>query len=285
MAEPAIRSDAMESTGWQAALRLGFRQIAGKTLLAERSRQGPLAVQRALYPEGDLCHVYLLHPPGGVAGGDQLRISTEVAPGATALVTTPGATKFYRSAGPWATQRQTLRVTDGCLEWLPQENIIFPGARIELATTVQLEGNARFIGWEIHCLGRPVIDEVFDHGAALFRFSLFRDGLPLLHERLEVNGQADLGASAGLRHHPVLGTLIATTGATAGDNGLLDTIRAQLPESQRNRLGITEVDGLFIARYLGDSTETARALFSDIWKALRPAVVDRPPCVPRIWNT
>jgi urease accessory protein len=276
----------MDCTGWQAALRLGFRQIAGKTLLAERSRQGPLAVQRALYPEGDLCHVYLLHPPGGVAGGDQLRISAGVAPGAAALVTTPGATKFYRSAGPWATQRQTLRVTDGCLEWLPQENIIFPGARIELATTVQLEGNARFIGWEIHCLGRPVIDEAFDQGAALFRFSLFRDGLPLLHERLQVGGQVDAGTDAGtlLRNQPVIGTLYAT-GEASGNGALVESIRGLIPETERKTLGITEVDGLFIARYLGDSTETARALFSAIWKTLRPAVVDRPPCVPRIWNT
>lgn len=281
MTEAATGLQQIPGAGWQATLHLGFRHIAGKTLLADRSRQGPLAVQRALYPEGDCCHTYLLHPPGGVAGGDQLQISAEVAAKASALVTTPGATKFYRTIGPWASQQQTLSIRDGCLEWLPQENILFPGARIELATQVHLHGTARFIGWEIHCLGRPVNREKFDQGEALFRFSLLRDGLPLLQERLHISGRGDLDASAGLRQHPVLGTLYATT----GDNELLEAIRALIPPTQKHHLGMTLVDGVLIARYLGDSTENARTLFSNIWKALRPAVVNRPACPPRIWNT
>ncbi|MES9960343.1 MAG: urease accessory protein UreD [Sedimenticola sp.] len=277
MSVPAVKVD----TGWHASLRLGFRKCPGRTLLAERQRKGPLAVQRAFYPEGDLCHVYLLHPPGGVAGGDQLDIGATVAEDASALVTTPGATKFYRSVGPRAHQLQHLTVDNGSLEWLPQENILFPGAEVELSTRVELNGRASFIGWEINCLGRPVIDERFDQGSAAFNFTLLRDGLPLLHERLVIDGEASLHAAAGLRNQPVVATLYATT----DQSELLPTLREVIPEPHRQQLGITLVDGLLIARYLGDSTETARQLFIEIWKALRPAVLNRPPSAPRIWNT
>lgn len=281
MMHSSIPANAIKSSDWLAQLHLGFSKIAGKTHLVERQRKGPLAVQRALYPEQDLCHVYLLHPPGGVAGGDQLHINIDVRKKAAALITTPGATKFYRTSEAWSSQHQTLTVSDGCLEWLPQENIFFPGAKTELSTTVQLKGDATFIGWEINCLGRPSVQEIFDHGEALFRFSLFRDGLPLLHERLVIKDQKDLFSCARLRGHPVIGTLYATTQET----GLVESIRSLIPEQHKDELGLTQVDGLFIARYLGDSTESVRTLFCTLWKALRPAVVKRPPCIPRIWHT
>lgn len=269
------------SSGWHAKLHLGFRKSPLRTVLAERGRQGPLAVQRSFYPEGDLCHVYLLHPPGGVAGGDRLDINVHVADQASALVTTPGATKFYRSIGPTARQHQQLTVDNGCLEWLPQENIIFPGARAELSTRVELHGDARFIGWEINCLGRPVVDERFSSGSALFGYSLFHDGLPLLHERQLIDSEQALTAAAGLRNQPVVGTLYATL----ADNSLLATLRETIPSQYQHSIGLTLVDGLLIARYLGDSTETARRLLIEIWKMLRPVVVNRLPIEPRIWNT
>ena len=267
--------------GWHASLRLGFRRGPGRTILAERFRQGPLAVQRALYPEGGPCHVYLLHPPGGVAGGDTLDISARVAPGAEALVTTPGATKFYHSVGPVARQRQRLDIDGGTLEWLPQENILFPGADAHLTTEVELKGDAKFIGWEIHCLGLPVVGERFESGRAVFGFSLLRDGLPLLHERLVVGNDRDLSAPAGLRGHPVVATLYATT----VDNGVLEAAREAVPMEHRRQLGITLVDGVLVARYLGGSTERARGLFVCLWETIRPAVLGRTACAPRIWNT
>lgn len=267
--------------GWRARLHLGFRRGPGKTLLADRSREGPLTVQRAFYPEGDLCHVYLLHPPGGVAGGDSLKIAGRVGPGAAALVTTPGATKFYRSLGAVACQRQHLNVSGGSLEWLPQENILFPGARAELSTIVHLADGARFIGAEINCLGRPVVGERFDTGRAVFGFSLVRDGCPILHERMTVHGGRNLRAAAGLRGLPVLGSFYATT----DDPKLVDMARDAVPEANRGELGVSLVDGLLVARYLGASTETAKRLFTTLWKTLRFPVLNRLPCEPRIWNT
>ena len=162
---PATNSAA----GWLASIRLGFSAPGEKTLLKERRHQGPLKVQRPFYPEGPACHVYLLHPPGGVVGGDRLNIDVDVQSGAHALITTPGASKFYRSAGPLALQQQTLQVHGGILEWLPQENILFPGANIKLESRIQLDASARFIGWEVHCLGRPVIDETVRPGTGQFQ--------------------------------------------------------------------------------------------------------------------
>lgn len=269
------------NSGWRAKLYLGFRPTPLRTVLAERFREGPLAVQRAFYPEGDLCHIYLLHPPGGVAGGDSLNIKIDLAEGSFALITTPGATKFYRTIEPVASLQQTLNVTAASLEWMPQENILFPGAKVELSTTVQLHDNATFIGWEINCLGRPVNDERFSHGSAIFTFSLLRDGLPVLHERQLIETEKDLSSVAGLRGNAVFGTLYATT----DDAHLLNLIRQQFNDEYNQVLGITLVDGLLIARYLGNSTETARKLFITIWKLLRPEVLNRPACEPRIWNT
>jgi urease accessory protein len=264
--------------GWQASLSLGFRKSPARTVLAERRHRGPLSVQRPLYPEGDLCHVYLLHPPGGVAGGDELNVQARVEPGAQALVTTPGATKFYRSAGPMASLTQELRVEDGSLEWLPQENIFFPGAVAEIHTRVMLEGAGLFIGWEINCLGRTVLKERFEPGRALFHFSLHRQGRPILLERLNLNGAETLDGPAGLRGQPVIGTLVATLEDGSSLDGLRDSLSG-------DELALTWVDGLLVARYLGDSTERARNCFVALWQRLRPVVIGRPPCAPRIWNT
>ncbi|OQX33575.1 MAG: hypothetical protein B0D84_04445 [Candidatus Sedimenticola endophacoides] len=273
--------DHQGAQGWHAHLHLGFRGMPARTVLAERERHGPLSVQRALYPEGDLCHVYLLHPPGGVAGGDSLDIQARMEPGASALVTTPGATKFYRSTGALAIQRQILKVEAANLEWLPQENILFPGANAELSTRVELVGDARFIGWEINCLGRPVVKERFDRGRAVTSFSLLRDGLLLLHERLMLEEPGHLVGAAGLRGRPVVGTFYATFDEVAP----VDEIRESLSVNSGDDLGITLVDGVLLARYLGDSTERARNHFIGIWEQLRTLVMGRDPHPPRIWST
>jgi urease accessory protein len=147
--------------------RLEFAAGPDRTILVHREQRGPLAVQRPFYPEGSTCHVYVLHPPGGLVGGDVLAIEVRVGEGAQALITTPGAAKLYRSLGPTAEQTQRLRVAaGGSLEWLPQENILFPGAQARLRTELDLEPGAAFIGWEVQCLGRPAIGERFETGRA-----------------------------------------------------------------------------------------------------------------------
>ncbi len=86
--------DAHTQFGWKASLDLTFIDRGDKTVLKHRSQQGPLAIQRPLYPEGNPCHTYLLHPPGGVVGGDTLQISVHAIQGAKSLITTQERPNF-----------------------------------------------------------------------------------------------------------------------------------------------------------------------------------------------
>ncbi|MCB1803102.1 MAG: urease accessory protein UreD [Gammaproteobacteria bacterium] len=277
----ALVEAAERQPGWQASLCLGFDVRAGRSVLAERARKGPLAVQRPFYPEGDVCHVYLLHPPGGVVGGDRIDIETRVGQGAHALVTTPGATKFYRSGGATAFQRQVLLIEDGAsLEWLPQENIFFPGAEVALDTRIELHGDARIAYSEIQCLGRPVIGEPFDVGRVDSRLVIRRDGVPLMNERLRVraDNRCRLSLMAGMA---VGGTLVISH---AGEQDI-DACRDLLFASGTDYAGATLIEDLLVVRYLGNSTENAHRLLRTVWQRVRPATLGRAASPPRIWAT
>ena len=201
-------------TGWKAKLHLKFVEENHKTVLKQRSHQGPLQVQKAFYPETNGgCHVYILHPPGGVVGGDSFDIKIEVDPNAKVLVTTPAAGKFYRSAGDEAYQQQTITVADhGVLEWFPSENIFFPGAKVKLETRVDLSKESHFIGWDILCLGRPAIGETFSQGQLTQKLEIFQNGRLIRLDRLVVReNDAILDAKWGLGGKPVLGTFFCLT--------------------------------------------------------------------------
>ena len=280
---PAQAEEQARGAVWRAGLDLVFEARAGRAVLARRAHHGPLRVQRPFYPEGDdLCHVYLLHPPGGVVGGDELLIDVELRANANALLTTPAAGKFYRSGGAVARQRQTLRVAAGAaLEWLPQESIVYDGARAELSTRVELAREARFIGWEILCLGRPGSGEVFRRGGLCQRFELWREGVPLYIERARYEENAAvLDAPWGLAGRSVSGTLLCVTEAGEG----IESVRAAVRPAA-GLFGVTQIDGVLVCRYLGDHAEEARQCFETAWSVLRPGYLRRPACAPRIWAT
>jgi urease accessory protein len=275
-------------SGWHAALALGFerRQVLGapRTVLADKRHDGPLVVQKALYPEGDeVCHVIVVHPPAGIAGGDHLQLSARVNAGAHAVMTTPGAAKWYRSTGAWARQQISLDVAeDACLEWLPQETIVFDGAVADMRTEVSLSSTASFIGWEVLCLGRSGSGEKFARGHCSMLTRIARGGVPLWHERAAFDGGADvLFSPAGLGGRTVCATLLAT--APGIDSIALPPLREIAPEE--GDAAITRLPGLLAARYLGDSSEAARAYFTSLWALLRPALCGREAVVPRIWRT
>jgi urease accessory protein len=181
------------------------------TVLVQRDHYGPLRVQKALYPEGPaVCHAIVLHPPGGVAGGDSLEIGVTAAPNAGALLTTPGAGKWYRSGGRVARQSLTVRVAEGAVvEWLPQETIVFDGAEARMETHVELAAGALFCGWEVLCLGRTESGERFRHGRIDLATRVERAGRPLWIERGRLFGGSPwLQAPAGLAGRPVSATLV-----------------------------------------------------------------------------
>lgn len=281
---------AVTAHGWEALLKLRFARRAEKTRIVERERKGPLAVQRPFYPEGDeVCHTYLLHPPGGVVGSDSLDIAVHVEPGAKALITTPGATKFYRSGGRLATQIQRLSVAKGgLLEWMPQENIFFPDAQARVETRIDLEPGAAFIGWDIQCLGRPVINEAFTEGRLDATTQLSIDGELVLIDQLRTEGTALVEASAGMRGYPMQATMLIVPGDDNADfERLLELVRAAMDAKAELPLeaGATRVDQAVVVRLLGPGTEPMLKLMSAVWCAVRPEIAGREAELPRIWST
>jgi len=276
--------EAIYLQSWRAELALAFERRAGRTVLAARRHEGPLVVQKPLYPEGEsVCHAIVLHPPAGIAGGDELALSVRNAGSAHALLTTPGAGKWYRSAGSWARQRLDFEVeAGGCFEWLPQETIVFAGARAKLETEVRLSGDARYIGWEIMCLGRTGSGETFDRGSCRLRTTILRDGRRQWVERgIIEGGGALLDARVGLAGQPVCGTLIVAAPAIGAD--LVAACRAPQPSSGTG--SVTRMPGTLLARYLGPSSEAARRYFAALWGIIRPEVLGRAAILPRIWAT
>lgn len=275
LAEPVARS-------WKASLALEFGYADGKTTLGRKVHDGPLVVQKPLYPEGrEVCHAIVVHPPGGIAGGDELRLEVTSGDGASALLTTPGAAKWYRSAGPWAKQTVAFDVR-GALEWLPQETIVFDGALAETSYEVDLGAQAGFIGWDIVCLGRTGSGERFTRGSFRNSIRIRREGRLLWLERGRIDGGGRLLQSpAGLACMPVFGTLFAAT--LNLDQDLLNQTRKMQPEAGRG--AVTLLPGILLARYLGGSSEAARRYFIELWRILRPALMGREASEPRIWQT
>jgi urease accessory protein len=270
--------------GWRARLRLGFDREEDRTRLAVRAHEGPLMVQKPLYPEGpSLCQVIVVHPPGGVAGGDELEIDLTASPGAKVQVTTPGAAKWYRGFDRIATQRTRLALQGGSLcEWLPQEAIIFDGAHADLDHEVLLDDGATYCGWEFTCLGRPLSAAPFLSGRLSQCTRIVRGGVPLFRERAAFEAGAPmLGADTVLGGHCAYGTL-----TIAGQQ-----VPASLMERAREIVngcplaGVTAMDWLLVARWVGDRIEDGRALFTSLWAALRPWYAQRMAVVPRIWAT
>lgn len=278
---PAAALQQPQATGWQAHLGLEFTQRSDKTVLAKSTQRGPLRVQRAFYPEGDVCHLYILHPPGGVVGGDRLTIDVSTKEDASVLLTTPGATKFYRSDASTATQHQHLNVaSNGALEWLPQENIFFPGAEVELHTEIHLADNARLMAWETQCMGLPVNDDAFTTGNVLFNFSLYKDDRPILLERFQLNHER-LTAATALRGHPVMSMMVAAP----ANNDLLELARSVMANYPDTLIAATLIEDCLVIRYMGDSTQDSREIYTQLWRKLRPEIMGRDACPPRIWAT
>lgn len=274
---------AVTTNPWRARLDLSFAAVAGRTVLARKQHHGPLVVQRPFYPEGGVCHTYVLHPPGGVVGGDQMQLLVEVGPGAHTLMTTPAANKFYRSGGAEAQLFQHLKVQAGAtLEWLPQETLLFDGSHVSMTTRVDLAVDGQFIGWEMIGLGRPASGERYTRGALRQRLEIWQAGEPQFIERAcWQGGDAVLAAPWGLADHPVVATMLVTP-ASAID---IPRLRSQLKKEQGGLNSLSCVNNVLVCRYLGAQTEAARAWLVQVWRHIRPRLCQRPSCEPRIWAT
>lgn len=290
----AFPSGGRRGDGWRARLELGFAPGPGRTVLRHRRHHGPLRVQRTFHPEGDPCHSYLLHPPGGVVGGDTIEIDVSAAAGAHALLTTPAAGKFYRSAGETACQRQHFRVGDGAaLEWLPALNILHAGARAALHSRFDIAPGGRLLAWDLLGLGRPGAGDHFERGSCDLALEVDVGERSLLRERLRLKGGgALLRAPWGLQGRRYLATLIAAPGTSAMLDALRDQAAGDHPDPVmgctllgRGAVADGHDGGLLVCRWLAHSGEALWEAMIRAWFVLRPSVMGRPASAPRIWAT
>lgn len=275
---------------WHASLQLYFEQQHGRTRATTRRHHGPLRVQRMLYPEGPACcHALLLHPPGGIANGDVLSVDIDLDSGAHVLLTTPGAAKWYRGAHD-ATQHVALQVADdACLEWLPQEAILFDGARAVQHCLVELAPRAALFGWDIVQLGRLAAGEAWRQGHWHQQLEIRREGRRVWLERATLGADDPLRDSPlGLAGHAVFGSAWLTSPHLVADHAqALQAARTAL-KAHSEACGLTWLPApaqLLVVRVVGDSGHGVRALFETLWQVLRPWLAGRAPLRPRIWAT
>jgi urease accessory protein len=280
---------------WAASLRLHFAERSGRTVAIDRRHSGPLRVQRPLYPDGArTCHMAMLHPPGGIAGGDALDIDIAVDSGAHAVLTTPGATKWYKANGRASRQSVRITLTAGAtLEWLPQNNIVFDDAAAQLDFTLRIAPGAGALGWDATLLGRQAAGERFARGSyrSVSRIVL-DDGTPLWSERTALSGEdARRAAPHGLGGMPAFATLWAVGEGCTPE--LAEALCAQLPFDDRLRAGASclvrdELPGaprLILVRVTGTAMQDVQALLARCRETLAPAVHGGPTRALRLWAT
>jgi len=297
---PPVKLLANPNWHWQADLELLLSKNNRGTRLMRNRHTGPLYVQKPFYPEGpDCAHIYLLHPPGGLVSGDTLSLDITIDESAHSVITTPGAGRMYKARveSPVQKQKNSLHVhDDSILEWFPMEAIVFNGAAAELETIIKLGDNSRFMGWEVTCFGLSASAEAFDTGYFKQRYRIEKNGLPLFIDNLryEAKNTSLFLSNAGMQSKPVSGFFIA------GPFELTEEEKESLSEQLRvaihamsslassdlsSQIAVTWSDSFCVVRYLGKSAYTCRQCFTLLWKQLRPALINREACEPRIWAT
>ncbi len=270
---------------WKATLNLSFAERNNKTILTSKKHSGPLMVQKPFYPESNgCCHIYLIHPPGGIVGGDSLSLNAQLNNNSHALITTPAATKFYRSTGIQASQNQTITLkTNAILEWLPQETVYFNDTNANSTTRININSSNRFFAWEIQCLGLPAQKEYFISGQCRQKLEVWRDNKPILLEINRLIGGDELfDANWGLQGYKSVGTFVTTDRDTIINLEAINNVTLQFNDLSSS---YTSFNGLFIVRAMSAYAEKIKDFFAALWKILRPQILQLESSTPRIWYT
>lgn len=269
--------------GWHGKLNLVYADRQGKTQLIYNHQQAPLKVQRPFYPEGEkVCHSVILHTAGGMVGGDRLSSNIHLQPQTQALITTAAASKIYRSNGLQARQNIEMQVDTGaCLEWLPQETILFNDAIYRQDLRVELATGGSWLGWEITRFGRSARGEKFLQGEWRSHTEIWQEGIPLWIDRQWLRGSEETFYSPhGLGGKPIVGNLVWVGGA----------VSTEIIEKTRNlwhgegEAGVSRLQHGLLCRYRGASTSEVRNWFIDVWQMLRVSFLNRGNCIPRVWQ-
>jgi len=272
---------------WHARLQLDYRHESGRSV-ARFEHDGPLRILQSLYPEGDaVCHNVLVHPPGGLVGGDTLEIGVSVASGAHGLVTTPGASRFYRSEGPLAAQRTRVVMERGSrFEWLPLEAICYSGCQAHNELLMDLAPGAEFMGWDVTALGLPEAGQPFVTGSLLQHLAL--QGQWLERGRIDAADRRLMDGPLGLAGHRCLASLFLASGAD-----IPRARREQALELAREVIGAHALAGsagatapgprVIVVRVLAPLVEPAMGLLKAVRRAWRTGLWEMPPTQPRLW--
>ncbi len=272
---------------WHAQLRIDYTLESGKTL-ARHTHTGPLRVLQSLYPEGDvICHNVLVHPPGGLVGGDTLDIDVHVQSGAHGLITTPGATRFYRSESEPALQNTHLTVdADARLEWLPLESLCYSACQAENRLTIHLAPGAEMMGWDVTALGLPHANQPFVQGCLQQHIEV--PGVWL--ERGAINASDDqlLNGPAGLAGQRCMASLFFLAGAPLTRERrerALDSARELIAQHTLAPMaGVTSpAPQVLVVRVLAPVVEPAMDLLRTLRNTWRAALWNTAPSQPRIW--
>jgi urease accessory protein len=273
---------------WNATLSLDYTLQAGKTIARFR-HDGPLRILQSLYPEGDaVCHNVLVHPPGGLVGGDTLDIAVSAAAGSHGLITTPGATRFYKSLGEAALQRTHIRLQAGArAEWLPMEALCYSGCLAENQLTLDLAPGAELIGWDVTALGLPSARQPFVQGS--FCQHIEMPGVWLERARIRADDLLLLNSPLGLAGQRCIATLFFASGSKLERQrreGALDSARQVLEAHPLNpRAGATSPDAqVVVVRVLAPLVEPAMDLMKQLWKAWRRHFWEKAAPSPRSWS-
>lgn len=272
---------------WHAQLDLHYRRDEQRTVLQHR-HTGPLRILKSLYPEGDgICHNVIVHPPGGLVGGDVLEVNVRASAHSHGLLATPGATRFYRSEGPATEQRVSLTLEEGArLEWLPLEAIAYPGCLARNTLTATLAEGAEMIGWDVCALGLPTAGQPFDRGSLTQHLEI--PGLWLERSRIDATDTRLLESPLGLGGHKCTGTLWLASGTPITRERrehLLEAVRAVLGAEHGVQLGATCPNPrMLVVRAVAPLVEPLMALFQQVWATLRTEAWGLRNTPPRIWK-
>ncbi|MDO5289773.1 MAG: urease accessory protein UreD [Pseudomonadota bacterium] len=273
---------------WHARLSLHYALSDAGQTVARHRHEGPLRVLKSLYPEGPrVCHNVLVHPPGGIAGGDRLQVDVQVQAGAHALLSTPGATRFYRCEQGQGEQDVRLHLAEGArLEWLPLETLVYPGAQARNTLRFSLAPGAALMGWDVLALGLPHAGQPFDHGQ-LWQHTEW-PGVWLERGRIDGADVRLLDSPVGLAGQRCLATLYYASGTAlprAQREAALDLTRELLhTHPLAAQAGVTMPDErLLLLRVLAPVAEPASELLRQVWALWRGHFWQAGHAPPRIW--
>ncbi len=272
---------------WHASLQLDYTR-EGPRCLAHYRHAGPLRILQSLYPEGeDICHNVLVHPPGGLVGGDTLDVQLSVGAGAHGLLTTPGATRFYRSSGEVARQRVHARLAAGArLEWLPLEALAYNQCRAENRAVFELAPGAELMGWDVTALGLPLAQQPYTEGS--FAQHLEVPGVWLEQGRIDATDARLMDGPLGLAGQRCMATLFFVAGEPLARNrreAALDAVRTVIEAHDlRASAGATSPHPqVRVVRVLAPLVEPALGLLKSLRATWRQQLWQLAAVPPRIW--